>query len=244
MSQVALHARSTSSIRRTLWRATTSLLAGGVALAAPALAAPTGPAHKLTADKLSAGPKEVQILAAADAGGAPGSAAIARVDRGGGAPTCFLLTFAGKLTAPESVASSERLTVCPAYDKEKMPSELLRLPLFGRKSAWRIHLGGKRMDSMAGGVETRALWALYADLGDGAGARVVFERTSTSFNGSKDSASNIAERCTAPVIDGASDPAKLSISCDTMTMFGDSAKKKQVTFRYGWTGERFELEGQ
>ncbi len=199
-----------------------------------------GAAHKLAVAHLSAGPRDVTVLATADAGSGPGSAAIVRVDNGGGAPRCSLLVFEGRSSAPEKVVATERLSVCPAYDKDKQPAALQRVPLTERRSAWRVHLGSKRMDAMAGGVETRQLWTLVADTGSGLHA--VFERTSTSFKGQKDTSANMAEVCEAPVLAMGSEPSTLSITCDTMAMLGAAAKKQRTTFQYTWQGDRFGLE--
>lgn len=224
-----------------------SLLALGFAALAPALA-PTpalaggrgGAAHKLAVAHLGAGAKDVTVLASADAGSSPGSAAIVRVDNGGGAPRCSLLVFEGRSAAPEKVVAAEKLSVCPAYDKDKQPAALERVPLTERRGAWRVHLGSKRMDAMAGGVETRQLWALVADTGSG--MHVVFERTSTSFKGQKDASANSSEVCEAPVLPLGSEPSTLTITCDTMAMLGAAAKKQRSTFSYSWQGDRFGLE--
>lgn len=217
-----------------------ALAAGSLTPLSASAGGRAGAAHKLAVSHLSASPRDVTVLASADAGSGPGSAAIVRVDNGSGAPRCSLLVFEGRSSAPEKVVATERLSVCPAYDKDKQPAKLERVPLTERRGAWRVHLGSKRMDALAGGVETRQLWALVADTGSG--MKAVFERTSTSFKGQKDTSANMAEVCDAPVLAMGSEPSTLSINCDTMAMLGAAAKKQRSTFQYSWQGDRFGLE--
>jgi hypothetical protein len=208
--------------------AAASAKAGGAAL------------QRLAAAQLGAGPREVAVLASAAATSGPGGAAIVRLDRGSGAPTCHLLALAGAPPKPERVTAAARLSVCPAYEKGKQPKELKQVELFDRRLGWRVRLGSQRMDTLAGGVETRQLWALYGAGGDSLPA--LFERTSTTFRGAKDSAANVAEVCEAPAIDAGAQPPRLTIACQTMTMLGAAAKKARPTFTYRWTGARFERE--
>jgi hypothetical protein len=92
---------------------------------------------------------------------------------------------------------------------------------------------------MAKGVESSVLWALVADLGDGQGHKLVFERTSTTFKSKEDPKMNQAELCDAPVLQSGQEPEGLKITCDTETMLGNLAKRQRSTFEYAWQGDRF-----
>lgn len=169
-----------------------------------------------------------------------GSAALVRVADGadGGNPTCHLLLLEGQPGMPGKVLSGLQLSVCPRYDQGKA-TQLSRVQLDKRRGAWRLRLDSQRMDTIAKGVETSLLWALVADLGDGSGARLVFERTSTTFRSKQEPTTNQAESCEAPVVVSGQEPEGLRITCDTETMLGNLAKRQKSTFEYAWQGDRF-----
>jgi hypothetical protein len=186
---------------------------------------------------------EVAILATANPlanENSTGSAALVRVAEGadGGNPTCHLLVLEGRASTPGKVLGSLQLSLCPRYDQGKH-TQLTRVELDKRRSAWRLRLDSQRVDTMAKGVESSVLWALVADLGDGQGHKLVFERTSTTFKSKEDPKMNQAELCDAPVLQSGQEPEGLKITCDTETMLGNLAKRQRSTFEYAWQGDRF-----
>ena len=196
---------------------------------------------KLAAEFLKAHPKDVRVLAAAapmaeEAGGA----ALVRVDDGadGGNPICYLLTLAGRPSSPAKIELSLKFAVCPRADQGKT-TRLERISL-GRRNAWLLRLDAARWDSMAKGGESQLYWAIATDMGDGAGLRPVFERTSTTFKSHDQPALNQSEICKAPTVTiSAGEPQGASIACDIESMLGTMVKRTQSTFSYMWDGSQF-----
>ncbi len=233
-------------------KSTLALVAGlGLAVSGPTFAAgkAVGVAKKgsvlqnLAAEHLHRPVRDVAILATAlpaSNENDKGSAALVRLVDGaeGGNPTCYLLLLEGQPGMPGKVLSGLQLSVCPRYDQGKT-TQLKRVELDKRRGAWRLRLDSQRMDTIAKGVETSLLWALVADLGDGSGAKLVFERTSTTFRSKEEPRTNQAETCDAPVLVAEQEPEGLKITCDTETMLGNLPKRQKSTFEYVWQGDRF-----
>ena len=212
----------------------TPALAKDSTKASPALA-------KLAAEYLKAHPKDVRVLAAsAGLAEETGGGALVRVDDGadGGNPICYLLATAGRPSSPARIDASAKFTVCPRADQGKT-THLERISL-GRRNGWLMRLESQRWDSMAKGGESQLYWAIASDLGDGAGLRPVFERTSTAFKSKENAALNQAEVCKAPVVTlSAGEPQGASITCDIEGMHDRTVKKSQQTFGYMWDGSQF-----
>ncbi len=202
--------------------------------ASPALA-------KLAAEFLKANPKDVRVLASASPmPEEPGGGALVRVDDGadGGNPICYLLQLAGRPSSPAKVEASLKFAVCPRADQGKT-SHLERVSL-GRRNAWLLRLDSMRWDSMAKGGESQLYWAIATDMGDGAGLRPVFERTSTGFKSKDQPALNQQEICKAPTVAiSAGEPQGASIACEVETTQGTLLKRTQTTFSYMWDGSQF-----
>jgi hypothetical protein len=219
-----------------LFLLTTPAFAKGAASAkaSPALA-------KLAAEYLKANPKDVRVLvAAAGMAEEPGGGALVRVDDGadGGNPICYLLTLAGRPSSPARIDASLKFAVCPRADQGKT-SRLERMNL-GRRNAWLLRLDSARWDSMAKGGESALYWAIATDMGDGAGLRPVFERTSTTFKSKDQAALNQSEICKTPTVAiSAGEPQGASIVCDVESMMGTLAKRSEMTFGYMWDGSQF-----
>lgn len=192
---------------------------------------------------LGKGARDVGVLASAAAGGnEPGGAALVRVSDGtdGGLPVCHLLTLEGPPSSPGKVVGAIQLSVCPVYDKDAAKGARLdRVPVSRRWNAWRLRVDSQRVDQLGKGVESQIFWALAADLNDGQGARLVFERTSTTFKSKEQPQQNQAEVCEAPVIQVGDPPEGLSLQCDTETTLGTRTKKLRTTFAYSWQGDHF-----
>ncbi|MCB9740601.1 MAG: hypothetical protein H6747_15160 [Deltaproteobacteria bacterium] len=184
-----------------------------------------------------AGPREIGVIAQAQADGE--GAIVVRVLRTD-VPVCHLLVLDAAPKRATAVKSAARLDVCAVYDKDAKRARLDHVPLTSRHGAWRVFTESKRMDAMAKGVETRQLWALYSDRSGS--VENVFRRVSTSFQSKANRAVNLAERCEPPSFSVSDTPSSLSIDCDTEAMLGDSLKKKRSTFRYTWSGSRFDLQ--
>ncbi|MSP92984.1 MAG: hypothetical protein EXR79_14490 [Myxococcales bacterium] len=173
-----------------------------------------------------------------------GSAALVRNDQGkdGGLPACWLLGLEGRPATPGRVETVIKLPVCPAGSPKG--TELGRT-LLGKRAAWRVRLESARADTFAKGVESRVLWALAADPGEGAGLKVVYERTSTTFKSRTDPGTNQLEQCEAPAVVNGSEPGSdddwpgLATTCETETMLGSMPKRERLTFRYQWMGDRY-----
>lgn len=213
--------------------------------AIPAFAAGGGKASpaltKLAAEYLKAHPKDVRVLvASAGLGDETGGAALVRLDDGadGGNPVCYLLTTAGRPSSPAKIENAARFQVCPRADQGKQ-THLERINL-GRRNGWLMRLDSQRWDSMAKGGEFQLYWAITADLGDGAGLRPVFERTSTAFKSKDNPALNQSEVCKAPVVTvSAGEPQGASIACEIEGMHDHIVKKSSQTFNYMWDGSQF-----
>ncbi|MEY3014999.1 MAG: hypothetical protein RIT45_3734 [Pseudomonadota bacterium] len=225
-------------------RSVSALLAAGLFAApvattltpTPGHARGKGGAKALAMAHFSAGPREVAIIASATADGA--GAVVVRLARD--VPVCHLLVLDAAPGRATEVKAAARLDVCAVYDKDAKSARLARVPLTSRHGAWRVFTESKRMDAMAKGVETRRLWALYSDRGGSLDN--VFRRVSTSFQSKANRAVNSAERCDAPEFAVGDEPTTLQIGCETEAMLGDSLKKQRTTFRYTWSGSRFDLE--
>jgi hypothetical protein len=170
-----------------------------------------------------------------------GSAVLVRVDVGkdGGLPACWLLELLGRPATPGKITASFKLSVCPGGPTKG--STLARVHLGGKRWAWRARIEAVRADTHAKGLETRVLWALAADLGEGQGTKLVLERTSTTFKSQKDPAVNQMEQCQAPEVvqGGGDDPNEwpaLVMACETETMLGTLPKRESATVRYVWMG--------
>ncbi len=212
------------------------------ALAKEAPAGKAGPAlAKMAAEYLKANPKDLRVLAtAAPLPEEPGGGALVRIDDGadGGNPICYLLTLAGRPSSPARIEASLRFTVCPRADQGKT-SRLERISL-GRRNAWLLRLDSARWDAMAKGGEAQLYWAMATDMGDGAGLRAVFERTSTTFKSKDQPALNQSEICKAPTVTiSAGEPQGANIVCDIEAMHDHLVKKSQQTFSYMWDGSQF-----
>ncbi len=211
-----------------------------VAHAAPT--AKAGPAlAKLAAEYLKANVKDVRVLiTAAPLADEAGGGALVRVDDGadGGNPICYLLATAGRPSSPAKIDASYKFAVCPRADQGK--TTLLSRINLGRRNGWLLRLEAARWDSMAKGGEAQLYWAIAADLGDGAGLRPVFERTSTTFKSKDQPALNQSEVCKTPTVTiSAGEPQGASITCDIETMHDHIVKKSQQTFSYMWDGSQF-----
>ena len=220
-------------------------------LAVPSVAAPKkgGPHPVLlaAAPRVQSDLRDLTLLATAvpDAKeNRNGSAALVRNDQGrdGGLPACWLLGLEGRPATPGRVDAVIKLPVCPAGPPKG--TELGRMML-GKRGAWRLRLESARADTFAKGVESRVLWAVAADAGEGAGLQVVYERTSTTFKSRTDPGTNQLEQCQAPVVSAVGDGSDdewpgLATSCETETMLGSLPKRERLTFRYQWMGDRYQ----
>lgn len=207
-----------------------------------AAAPKAGPAlTKLAVEYFKAHPKDLKVLVSAAAfPEEAGGAAIVRVDDGsdGGNPVCHLVELAGRPGSPAKIQSSLKYQTCPRADQGK-GTVLQRLNL-GRKNGWLVRLESLRYDTMAKGGESQLLWAVSADMGDGAGLRNVFERLSTAFRSKEQAAVNTSEVCKAPEVKVSSgEPQGLAITCQLESMMGTLAKRTEQTFGYMWDGSSF-----
>ena len=211
----------------------TALLPQLALAGAPAKPAGAAAVAALAAMHLGKSAKDVGVLASAAAGGnEPGGAAVVRVSDGtdGGLPTCYLLTLEGAPSSPGKVVAALQLNVCTVYDKDAARgAKLDRIPVSRRWNAWRVRVDSQRVDTVAKVLETQLLWGLAADLNDGQGLRMVFERTSNSFSSKEQPQQNQAEVCQAPEVQVGDPPAGLSQVCDTETMLGTRVKKLRTT---------------
>lgn len=221
----------------TLWTPLGAAIAlGAVMFAATGVQArPARGPKQLAMKQFDVSAREVTVVATAKADGR-GGAALVRLQNVD-VPTCHLLVFDVPPNAATQVAASARLPVCAAYDKDVRSGKLERVALTSSRSAWRVSVLSRRVDAMAKGVETRRLWALYADVG--AGLTPIFERTSTSFDSKADKAINQAEVCDAPVFAVDDEPTSLTVQCDVDSMVGRYMRRKRSTFNYLWQGGRF-----
>ncbi len=220
----------------------TLMLVASPVLAKDAPGGKAGPALiKLAAEFLKANPKDVRVLAtSAPMAEEPGGGALVRVDDGadGGNPICYLLQLAGRPASPAKIDASLKFAVCPRADQGKT-SHLERISL-GRRNAWLLRLDSMRWDSMAKGGESQLYWAIATDMGDGAGLRSVFERTSTGFKSKDQPALNQSEICQAPKVTiSAGEPQGATIACEVDAMLGTQVKRTQTTFSYMWDGSQF-----
>lgn len=216
-------------------------------MSVPALAKGPAPAKggaalgKLVAEYLKANPKDVRILAsAAGLADEAGGGTLVRVDDGadGGNPVCYLLLLAGRPASPARVDASLKFAVCPRADQGK--TSLLQRINIGKRNAWLLRLESARWDTNAKGGESQLYWAIATDMGDGAGLRTVFERTSTTFKSKDQPALNQSEVCDAPTVAiSAGEPQGASIACKVETMIGTLPKRAEQTFGYMWDGSQF-----
>ena len=217
------------------------MLAGaGMAQAKPA----PSPVVQLAAAALGADARDVRVLASAVPAPreqAAGSAVIVQVDDGrdGGVPGCFLLELAGRPTAPGSVTSQTRLSICPAGAETKQ-TKLLRVQLSLKHDAWLSFTANQRVDSYAKGMSKSGLWALVGKTDPAGETRLLFERTSTSFQSKADPSANAMEVCQQPKIaaDGV-EPTTLTLQCATETMLGKQVKRGSLTASFSWNGEGY-----
>lgn len=205
----------------------------------PAQARAKRGAKHVAMQKFNASPREVSVVATAKGPGKgnPESAALVRVQTSDVA-VCHLLILDGPAKAATKALHSVRLPVCAAYDKDARASRLVRIPLTTSRSAYRVSVYSKRMDSFAKGVETRRLWGLYAS--EGGRVQAVFERTSTSFASHEDKNINQSEECRAPTFAVEDEPSLLTISCEVQTMLNGLPDRTHSEFKYRWQGGRFQ----
>lgn len=212
-------------------------LAGVTVVTGPAVARTARGVKKLAMARFNVSAREIGIVAKANAT-SQGDAVVVRL-LNTDVPVCQLLILDARAAAATKIVTAIRLPVCAAYTKESRDSRVTRVQLTNGRSAYRVNLNSRRMDAIAKGVETLALWGLYADMGTG--FRAVFERTSTSFKSQVNNAVNQAETCSAPTFAVSVSPTTLTIACTTVRMLGGAATRKTATVPYQWQDGRFAL---